>query len=54
VIELVKHDNPHVVLLQKGKHLLPELHHVSLSKFTLQKLRQNGIKVRLDTGAGSA
>ena len=40
---------PHVVLLQKGKHLLPELHHESLSKFTLQKLRQNGIKVRLDT-----
>jgi len=30
---------------------LPELHHESLSKFTLQKLRKNGIKVRLETTA---
>jgi NADH dehydrogenase len=47
----LKHQTPHVVLLQKGKHLLPELHHDSLSRFTLRKLRQNGIKVRLDTEA---
>jgi len=47
----LKHETPHVVLLQKGKQLLPELHHESLSKFTLQKLRQNGIKVRLETSA---
>jgi NADH:ubiquinone reductase (H+-translocating) len=47
----LKHETPHVVLLHKGKHLLPELHHESLSKFTLQKLRQNGIKVRLETSA---
>jgi NADH dehydrogenase len=40
--------------LQKGKQLLPELHHESLSKFTLQKLRQNGIKVRLETSAKKA
>ncbi|HEX5397619.1 MAG TPA: FAD-dependent oxidoreductase, partial [Verrucomicrobiae bacterium] len=50
----LKHESPHVVLLQKGKHLLPELHHESLSKFTLQKLRKNGIKVRLDTTAKKA
>jgi NADH dehydrogenase len=38
-------------LLQKGRQLLPELRHESLSKFTLQKLRQNGIRVRLETAA---
>jgi len=47
----LKHETPHVVLLQKGKQLLPELHHESLSKFTLRKLRQNGIKVRLEMSA---
>jgi NADH dehydrogenase len=45
----LKHETPQVVLLQKGKQLLPELHHESLSKFTLRKLRHNGIKVRLET-----
>ena len=50
----LNHETPHVVLLHKGKHLLPELHHESLSKFTLQKLRKNGIKVRLDTTAKKA
>ena len=47
----LNHETPHVVLLHKGKHVLPELHHESLSKFTLQKLRKNGIKVRLETTA---
>jgi NADH dehydrogenase len=47
----LQHETPRVVLLQEGKQLLPELHHESLSKFTLQKLRQNGIKVRLETSA---
>ena len=47
----LQRQTPHVVLLQKGKHLLPELHHESLSKFTVQKLRLNGIKVRLETSA---
>jgi NADH dehydrogenase len=47
----LKHETPHVVLLQKGKQLLPELQHESLSKFTLQKLRQNGIQVRLEMSA---
>jgi len=50
----LNHETPHVVLLHKGKNLLPELHHESLSKFTLQKLRKNGIKVRLDTTAKKA
>ena len=50
----LNHETPHVVLLHKGKHLLPELHHESLSKFTLQKLRKNGIKVRLETTAKKA
>jgi NADH dehydrogenase len=47
----LKQEKPHVVLLQKDKELLPELRHESLSKFTLQKLRKNGIKVRLGTTA---
>jgi NADH:ubiquinone reductase (H+-translocating) len=47
----LQHETPHVVLLQKGKQLLPELQHESLSKFTLKKLKQNGIKVRLETSA---
>jgi NADH dehydrogenase len=50
----LKKETPHVVLLQKGRQLLPELHHESLSKFTLQKIRKNGIKVRLDTTAKKA
>jgi NADH dehydrogenase len=50
----LKHETPRVILLHKGKHLLPELHHESLSKFTLQKLRHNGIKVRLETTAKKA
>ncbi len=47
----LKQETPQVVLLQKGKQLLPELRHESLSEFTLQKLRRNGIKVRLETTA---
>jgi NADH dehydrogenase len=47
----LRRQTPQVVLLQKGKELLPELRHESLSRFTVQKLRQNGIKVRLETGA---
>ena len=45
---------PRIVLLQKGGELLPELQHPSLSAFTLQKLRQNGIEVRLETTAQKA
>jgi NADH dehydrogenase len=43
---------PHrVTLLHKGDHLLPELSHQSLSSFTLRKLRQSKIDVRLKTEA---
>jgi len=46
---------PHrIVLLHQGDHLLPELNHQSLSAFTLQKLRQNKIEVRLKTAAEKA
>jgi NADH dehydrogenase len=45
---------PRIVLLQKGESLLPELHHKSLSAFTLRKLRENGIEVRLKTSAQKA
>ena len=48
----LQHEKPHVVLLQKGGQLLPELNHESLSRFTLEKLRRNGIEVRLETTAG--
>jgi NADH dehydrogenase len=43
-----------IVLLHKGDHLLPELNHQSLSGFTLRKLRQNKIDVRLKTAAEKA
>jgi NADH dehydrogenase len=47
-------ETPRIVLLHKGTRLLPELHHKSLSAFTLKKLRQNGIDVRLETSAKNA
>jgi NADH dehydrogenase len=50
----LKKETLRVVILQKGKSLLPELHHQSLSRFTLRKLRQNGIEVRLETTAKKA
>jgi len=50
----LKNETPRVVLLHKGRHLLPELHHESLSGFALRKLRQNGIKVQLQTTAQKA
>ncbi|MGA2584965.1 MAG: NAD(P)/FAD-dependent oxidoreductase [Tepidisphaeraceae bacterium] len=50
----LKDEAPRVVLLQKAERLLPELDHESLSEFTLRKLRQNGIDVRLKTSARKA
>jgi NADH dehydrogenase len=50
----LKNEPPDIVLLHKGESLLPELHHKSLSGFTLRKLRQNGIEVRLKTSAQKA
>jgi NADH dehydrogenase len=43
-----------IVLLHKGDHLLPELNRPSLSGFTLRKLRENKIEVRLKTAAEKA
>jgi NADH:ubiquinone reductase (H+-translocating) len=50
----LKNEPPRIVLLQKGERLLPELNHESLSEFALQKLRQNGIEVQLQTVAQKA
>jgi len=50
----LKNETPRIVLLHEGDQLLPELHHQSLSAFTLEKLRQNGIEVRLQTAAEKA
>ncbi|MGD0674418.1 MAG: FAD-dependent oxidoreductase [Polyangiaceae bacterium] len=47
----LKNVRPRMVLLQKGERLVPEFHHDSLSEFTLQKLRQNEIDVRLQAAA---
>jgi len=40
---------PRMVLLQRGAKIVPEFQHDSLSEFALQKLRQNGLDVRLNT-----
>jgi NADH dehydrogenase len=50
----LKNERPRIVLLQKGGRLLPELNHESLSEFTLMRLRQNGLEVRLQTVAQKA
>jgi NADH dehydrogenase len=50
----LKNVPPRIVLLQKDDRLLPELNHDSLSEFTLQKLRKNGIDVRLQAAAQKA
>src|SRR6201981_1142650 len=40
---------PRMVLLQRGARIVPEFQHDSLSEFALQKLRHNGLDVRLNT-----
>ena len=50
----LKDESPRIVLLQKAGRILPELNHESLSEFALQKLRRNGIDVRLQTVAQEA
>ena len=50
----LKDVRPRIVVLHKGERLVPEFHHESLSNFTLQKLCQNGIDVRLQTTATEA
>jgi len=40
---------PRMVLLQRGARIVPEFQHDTLSEFALQKLRENGLDVRLNT-----
>jgi NADH dehydrogenase len=44
-------ETPKITLIHKGKSVLPELQHDSLSAFTLRKLRSNGISVLLEASA---
>jgi NADH dehydrogenase len=41
----------HIILLQHGNLLIPELNAPSLSNFTYDKLREAGVDVRLNSGA---
>src|SRR5215472_5388148 len=45
----LRRNRPRMVLLQRGARIVPEFQHDSLSEFALQKLRQNGLEVRLNT-----
>jgi NADH dehydrogenase len=46
-----KDARPHIILLQRGKYLIPELNAPSLSTFAYDKLRKAGVEVRLNSGA---
>ena len=47
----LKGERPHIVLLQRGDYLIPELNAPSLSKFAADKLRKAGVDVRLNSSA---
>jgi NADH dehydrogenase len=47
----LKGERAHIILLQHGDLLIPELNAPSLSRFADAKLREAGVDVRLDTGA---
>ena len=47
----LKNIHPKIVLLQKRDRILPELNHLSLSKFALRRLRKSKIEVRLEISA---
>src|SRR5262245_7584881 len=47
----LKDARAHIILLQHGDALIPELNAPSLSNFAADKLRQAGVDVRLDSGA---
>ncbi len=47
----LKNERAHIILLQHGNSLIPELNAPSLSNFAHDKLRQAGVDVRLDSGA---
>jgi NADH dehydrogenase len=44
-------ERPHIVLLQRGDYLIPELNAPSLSTFARDKLRKAGVDVRLNCSA---
>src|SRR5262247_2240892 len=47
----LKDERAHIVLLQNGNSLIPELNAPSLSNFAARKLTQAGVDVRLNSGA---
>jgi len=47
----LKAERAHIILLQHGNLLIPELNALSLSKFADDKLRKAGVDVRLNSGA---
>ena len=47
----LKDERAHIVLLQHGDSLIPELNALSLSNFASDKLREAGVDVRLNSGA---
>jgi len=47
----LKGERPHIVLLQRGDYLIPELNAPSLSTFAVDKLRKAGVDVRLNSSA---
>jgi NADH dehydrogenase len=47
----LKDERPHIVLLQRGDYLIPELNAPSLSTFACDKLRKAGVDVRLNSSA---
>ena len=44
-------ERPNIILLQHGASLIPELNAPSLSRFACDKLREEGVDVRLNCGA---
>lgn len=46
-----KDARPRIILLQRGKYLIPELNAPSLSTFAYDKLRKAGVEVRLNSSA---
>src|SRR5262249_29836222 len=47
----LKGEQPRIIQLQRGEHLIPELQAPSLSQFACDKLRKFGVDVRLNCSA---
>ncbi len=47
----LKDERPHIILMQRGDYLIPELNAPSLSTFACEKLRKAGVDVRLNSSA---